>query len=99
MIKLRQRGWSTRRIAEVIGVGDATVRRDLAATASNDAVALPDRIIGKDGKNRPAKKPKPAPPPSVIAKDCREAKRVSEALADVGTKMIPHHPLLRFPGQ
>jgi len=55
----------------VVGVDHKTVHNDLKATGENSPVLLPDRVIGKDGKSRPAKKPKPAPPPSVMAKGRR----------------------------
>jgi protein gp37 len=55
VLKLRGEGQSTRQIAKTLGTSDATVRRDLeATTASNVAVALPERITGKDGRSRPA---------------------------------------------
>jgi N6-adenosine-specific RNA methylase IME4/ParB-like chromosome segregation protein Spo0J len=61
-LKLRQRGQSYRQIAEKIGASEATIRRDVeAATASNDAVDLPETIRGKDGKERAASKPKAHP--------------------------------------
>lgn len=47
--KLREQGWSIRRIAEKLGVSDATAWRDLEG-ATNVA---PDYIIGADGKSYP----------------------------------------------
>jgi DNA-binding CsgD family transcriptional regulator len=62
VVTLRQQGWSLRRIAEQMGVSEFTVRQHLKeATAINIAVELPDRTIGKDGKSRPATRPKPKP--------------------------------------
>jgi ParB-like chromosome segregation protein Spo0J len=50
----RVHGWSNRRIAEHLGVSEATTRRDLqAATASNDAVDLPERVIGRNNRSYP----------------------------------------------
>ncbi len=54
-VALRQDGHSARAIAGALGVSEATVRRDVAATASVDAVAFPERVIGLDGKSRPSR--------------------------------------------
>jgi len=53
VLQFRQRGESTRQIAERLGVGATTVRRDLSG-APNGA---PDRINGKDGKSYSSRKP------------------------------------------
>lgn len=58
VLRFRQEGQSTRQIAEKLKVSARTVRRDLA-TGANAPVDLPSRIIGKDGKSRPARKPEP----------------------------------------
>lgn len=50
--RLRDLGWSNRRIAEATGASEATVRRDVAG-ASNDA---PGKVTGKDGKSYPARR-------------------------------------------
>lgn len=56
--ELRAAGMSTRGIAAATEFSEATVRRRLEqATASNDAV---DRVIGLDGRERPAKMPEKA---------------------------------------
>lgn len=60
-IELRKQGMSYREIADATGVADTTVMRNVA-TAANAAVELPETIIGKDGKERAASKPKPAEP-------------------------------------
>ena len=65
MVKLRKLGWSTRRIAEVVGVAASTVSEDLNSSVRNRTVEFPTHVIGRDGKRRPATKPKP--PLSVIA--------------------------------
>lgn len=53
--ELRAAGMSTRGIAAATDFSEATVRRRLdRSTASNDAV---DRVIGLDGRERPAKMP------------------------------------------
>ena len=54
-MKLRQRQWSNRRIAEALSVDETTVRRDLESGAANAAPDEPDRIVGSDGKNYPAR--------------------------------------------
>lgn len=78
VLKLRQQGWSTRRIAERLGVGTMTVYNDLR-TVQNCTVDLPDRVISKDGKSRPATRPKPA----VFAKNEREFQLVTNLLQQV----------------
>ena len=56
VLRFRKEGRSTRQIAERLGVSHPTVLGDLA-TGKNLPVDLPDRIVGKDGKSRPAYKP------------------------------------------
>jgi DNA-binding CsgD family transcriptional regulator len=56
VVGLRADGMSTRAIGAALGASEATVRRDLS-TASSDA--LPDRIIGTDGREQPASRPAP----------------------------------------
>lgn len=73
-LKLRERGWSTTRIAEVERVNDRTVRRDVAAEPGS-ANAEPDRVVGRDGKSYPARRPT-----SVHATSERQAQRVLDAL-------------------
>jgi len=60
-VALREQGHSYRAIGGALGLGEATVRRDIVrATASGDAVQ-PGRITGLDGKSRPAIRPTPEP--------------------------------------
>jgi len=59
---LRGEGHSYRAIGEALGVSKDTVQRD-ASTVSDETVE-PDRIVGRDGKSRPATMPT-SPPPSV----------------------------------
>lgn len=62
VLKLRQQGWSLRRIAQALGVSRDTVHKDVLATVRNLTVEnLPDRVIGKDGKSRPAQMPRRKP--------------------------------------
>jgi len=51
--KLRQRGLSLRRIAELLGVGEATVYRDLS-TVSNETLENLQEVQSRDGRTRPA---------------------------------------------
>lgn len=60
--ELAESGMSNRAIADVIGVTDMTVGRDLS-TATNVAVDLDRRTIGKDGRARPAAQPAPKQEP------------------------------------
>jgi hypothetical protein len=57
------KGMSQRAIADVIGIDQATVSRDLSgdADASREENSSPDSVIGVDGK-RYRRKPKPEPP-------------------------------------
>lgn len=71
-VTLRARGWSERRIAEALGIGAATVHRDLG-TAPDGAV--PERITGKDGRSQPARRP-----PALFAANRRQAERAQAAL-------------------
>jgi hypothetical protein len=69
VLRLRQAGLSQRAIATATGVSQKTVDRDLDAksTESDDSVVLPDKVIGLDGKERPAERPKhdvPQPKPT-----------------------------------
>ena len=61
-------------IAEVFGVSDETVRRDLVAGSTNvePAEELPDRVIGKDGKSYPAWRPK-----SITARNAKEEQKAT----------------------
>lgn len=49
---MRSHGLSTRAIASAIGASEATVRRDVEATASHDAV---EAVVSLDGRTRPAR--------------------------------------------
>ena len=70
---LRGQGHSYRAIGATLGVGEATARRD--STASGDAVQ-PVRVVGLDGKSRPATRPA-----TVFAADERQAERATAQLA------------------
>jgi site-specific DNA-methyltransferase (adenine-specific) len=75
---LRQEHWSNRRIAEVLGVDEATVRRD----HSGAAIAAPAKVKGKDGRQYPATRPKGTP--SIVAGTAREEARARKALDMLG---------------
>lgn len=55
---LASEGMSGRAIAPIIGASEATVRRDIQATASSDAVARPATVTSLDGRERPATRPR-----------------------------------------
>lgn len=59
---LRANGHSERAIAGALGVSQPTVHRDLEATDSPESV--PDRIVGRDGKSRPSRRPPIVVPPN-----------------------------------
>jgi ParB-like chromosome segregation protein Spo0J len=75
---LRVKGWSLRRIAEVAGISEGTVRRDLGAIASDYAIDLPDRIERRNGGTYPARRP------SVTVTSSRDERRALAALATLG---------------
>lgn len=56
--RLREKRWSTTRIAEVIGVSDDTVRRDLSISA-NAEIENPSRIDRLGGGTYPSSLPAP----------------------------------------
>ncbi len=55
---LREQGHSLRAIAGAVGVSESQVRNDLSTAQE---CAVPDRVIGLDGKSRPAKRPAAVP--------------------------------------
>ena len=55
VVRLRQQGWSLRRIAERLGVHHDTVREDLLGVGN----PTPATVTGADGKQYPATKPIP----------------------------------------
>lgn len=59
--ELSAAGMSTRAIAPIVGVGNKTVARDIAATVSPDTVDPDRKVISLDGRQRPATQPKPEP--------------------------------------
>jgi ParB-like chromosome segregation protein Spo0J len=69
---LRSKGWSLRRISDALGIGPATVHRDLGTDPDG---AVPERIVGKDGRSQPAKRP-----PSLFVTSRRDEGRARAAL-------------------
>lgn len=70
----RQHEWSYRRIADALAVSHMTVSRwipEQDSTVTSVTVELPERSIGKDGKSRPARRPKP----TVLATSAKEQER------------------------
>ena len=65
---LREQGHSLRAIAGAVGVDPKTVRNDLG---TGDHSPVPDRIVGRDGKSRPAKRATPGGP-----KDSEKVERI-----------------------
>src|SRR5690606_37915330 len=55
--ELRRMGWSTRRIAEAVGVDHKTVANDLRRIGENSPPAPAATITGRDGKQYPARRP------------------------------------------
>lgn len=77
LAQLRAQGMSYRAIAEVAGVSEGTVRNDVKSTAQSCAVDQPERIVGKDGKSRPASRPV-----SVFATSPAQAQAVMDMVAE-----------------
>ena len=73
MGRLRAAGWSLRRIGEAVGAAPATVH----ATVRNRTVA-PLRVVGRDGRSRPASRPRTNP--SLLVATRRDAERARAAL-------------------
>ena len=81
--ELRKRGWSARRIADVLDVGKSTVGRDLS-TVPNGTV---DTVTGLDGRIRPANRP-----PTVAAFSTKEEERARAAIKELGVENMPSRP-------
>jgi hypothetical protein len=56
-------GMGQRDMADALNVSQMTISRDLDELKHDDSVVLPDKVIGRDGKERPAHPPTPPPPP------------------------------------
>jgi len=77
--RLREMGWSLRRVSDVLGVHHETVRRDLEIVAD---ATIPERIERTGGGTYPARRPRPAP--SIVVRSARDEKRARAALAALG---------------
>ncbi len=88
---LRVKGWSLRRIAEVAGISEGTVRRDLGAIASDYAIDLPDRIERRNGGTYPARRP------SVTVTSSRDERRALTALGTDAWCQCGQSPARGFP--
>ena len=53
--RLRQRGHSYRAIGEALGTSHTQIQRDVSSTGTDVPVEQPERVVGIDGKSRPAK--------------------------------------------
>jgi site-specific DNA-methyltransferase (adenine-specific) len=78
--RLRSEGWSLRRIGEVVGVDDKTVRNDLAEIAEKSAIDVPERVERKGGGTYPARRPRP----TIFVSSPRDAARAAKALHALG---------------
>ncbi|HYA44631.1 MAG TPA: DNA methyltransferase [Acidimicrobiales bacterium] len=76
--KLRESGWSLRRIGETVGVAVGTVHKDLAGVQDR----TPERVRGRDAKVYRARRPKVSP--SVIVGTARDEARARRALLALG---------------
>jgi hypothetical protein len=90
--RLRGEGWSLRKIGETVGIDVATVHRDLTVA---DAT-VPERIVGRDGRSQPARKPKP--PPALFVTSRRDSERARVALRALPEGAAPSS-LLRAEGK
>jgi ParB-like chromosome segregation protein Spo0J len=81
--RLRERGWSLRRVSDALGVHHETVRRDLegVADATGDE-SQSTTIVGRDQKTYPARRPTPIP--SIVVRSSRDEARARAALAVLG---------------
>lgn len=81
---LRARGWSYRRIADVLGIDPKTALNWVGAmsTVENSTVELPQTVIGKDGKERQAKKQPNKH--GVLANDEAEVKKAQQLFNTLG---------------
>ena len=76
--KLRERGWSLRRIGEAVGASVGTVHAELAGVQDR----TPELVEGADGKTYRARRP--ASRPAVVVTSRRAEDRAREALAILG---------------
>lgn len=81
--RLRREGWSLRRLAGSMGVGIATVHRDLAGVPDGTPGSFDAEIVtGRDAKSYPARRARPAP--SILVRSARDETRARAALVALG---------------
>jgi ParB-like chromosome segregation protein Spo0J len=80
--RLRERGWSLRRVSDTLGVHHETVRRDVEIVAN---ATIPERVERKGGGTYPAKRPKPLP--SIVVRSARDEARARAALSALGDEL------------
>jgi hypothetical protein len=80
---LRHQGWSMPRIAARLQIAVGTVHGDLANFSKLKSSAFPARIVGKDGKSRPALRP------AVMAKSSRETRCALAVLSMLPPTALP----------
>ncbi len=78
--KLREQGWSLRRIGEAVGVDHKTALADLAEIGEDSPIS--ERVERKGGGTYPARRP--VAPPSVFARAARDEARARDALQVLG---------------
>ncbi len=78
--RLRAEGWSIRRIAASTGLARSTVAEDVASV--RDRTDEPERVLGLDGRARPARRAVVAP--AIHVGSDRDERRARAALAALG---------------
>lgn len=94
-IELRQKGWSTRRIASVLGVSQPTILNWLAQESGDKNLSpeATNAILGRDGKVYPAKKK-----PAVLLRSPDDIEAVGKLLPEVA-EAIADSPLADSPAE
>lgn len=97
--KLRAEGMTVRTIAEEIGLPKSTVSDDLRQLSDAGQLIQPERIVGRDGKERPAARPQTASPvpnsepaPSVRSDDQHVGERKSTRTAPQAASEFESNP-------
>jgi len=81
--RLREQGWSLRRVAGSLGIGLATVHRDLAGVPDGTPGSIDGAtVLGRDEKTYPARRPRPTP--SILVRSARDESRARAALTALG---------------
>lgn len=84
-VDLRVAGHSLRAIGKALGVDDKTVRNDLGTA---DQSAVPERIIGLDGKSRPATRPARSIVPGDVVTDDYGDEREVEHVEEINGEIV-----------